>query len=179
VTQVRAAAVERPGLRFLRAPAGVQAGDYVVVTVDGNDVYHRLGGVAGELGMLDHAFAGGERPVPVFVKKMGLPPYALGATLATVAFGVLVTLLEAYGPRRLRAFLPSVAGIGIAMVVTCWDPIAMAIGSVIAWIIGRAWPRIAERYTVSTASGVVAGASLMGLAVILFRDILTWIQPPE
>jgi hypothetical protein len=36
----------------------------------------------------------------------------------------------------------------------------------IGWIVARVWPKIADRYTVSTSSGVIAGASIMALIII-------------
>lgn len=177
-TALRGGEQVRPALRFVKAPPVVRPGDYVRATVNGNDVYHRIAGVRGDLALLDHAFVASATPVPVLVSKMGLPPYALEVTLVCVLLGVVITLLELYGPHRLRLYLPSVSGIGIAMVVQCWDSLGLALGAVIAWIIARAWPRAAERYTISTASGIVAGASLVGLVITFATELLGWMTPP-
>jgi uncharacterized oligopeptide transporter (OPT) family protein len=168
----------RPALRFVEQPPGARAGDYVLAVVNGHEIWHRMGGLAGDVAMLDHAFIASAEPVTVEVKKMGLPPYALGATLIAVLFGVLVTILEVKGPRRWRPYLPSIAGMGIAAVVGCWDSLTMAVGSVVAWIIARLWPKIGERYTVAAASGIIAGASLIALLITLLRDVLGVIHSP-
>jgi uncharacterized oligopeptide transporter (OPT) family protein len=182
-SMIRANALERPGLRLASAPDTARSGDYVITSVDGKDVFHKMTGLANGVAMLDHPFvpatgvAAGAAS-PVFLKKMGLPPYALEVTIVTVLFGVFITLLDLYGPRRLRKWLPSVTGIGIAWVIGCWDSIAMAIGAIAAWILAKLWPKIEERYNVSTSSGIIAGASIMGLVITFFRDILGYIQAP-
>jgi uncharacterized oligopeptide transporter (OPT) family protein len=165
-TELYPSVVERPALRFTRKPAGARAGDYVLAVVNGRDVYHRLIGLDGDLAMLDHGFVAGPSPVPVTVKKMGLPPYALEATIITILIGVIITLLEVFGPRRWRPYLPSVMGLGIAFIVGFGDSMGLAAGAVIGWVVARVWPRLADRYTVSTSSGVIAGASIMALVII-------------
>jgi hypothetical protein len=165
-TGVYPSVLDRPGLRFIARPEGARAGDYALAHVDGREVYHRMTGLAGDLAMLDHDFVDSAMPVPVLVKKMGLPPYALEATLITVLFGIFITLLETFGPRRWRPYLPSVMGFGIAWVVSFGDSVAAAVGAIVAWAVARAWPKLAERYTVSTSSGVIAGASIMALVII-------------
>ncbi len=179
-TQIHASALSKPGLKFIHAPDTAHAGDYVVSTIGGKDTFHKMSGLYGGVAMLDHPFVAGEAAADgssaVFVKKMGLPPYALEVTAITVLFGILITLLELYGPRRLRPWLPSVTGIGIAWVINCSDSIAMAIGAIIAYVLAKAWPAIEERYNVSTSSGIIAGASIMALVITLFKDILGYVS---
>jgi OPT family oligopeptide transporter len=165
-TGVYPSVLDRPGLRFIARPEGARAGDYALAHVDGREVYHRMTGLAGDVAMLDHDFVDSAMPVPVLVKKMGLPPYALEATLITVLAGIFITLLEVFGPRRWRPYLPSVMGFGIAWVVSFGDSVAAAVGAIVAWAVARAWPKLAERYTVSTSSGIIAGASIMALVII-------------
>ena len=165
-TAVAPSVLPRYGLRFTEKPEGACAGDYVLARVDGRDMYHRMVGIDGDVAMLDHPFVDSASPVPVLVKKMGLPPYALEATAITVLIGVLLTLLEVFGPRRWRPYLPSVMGLGIAFIVGFGDSMGLAAGAVIGWIVARVWPKIADRYTVSTSSGVIAGASIMALIII-------------
>ncbi len=176
-TSVRGDALERAGIELLRSPAATQTGDYVMARVNGVDVWHRIMGVRGNVAMLDHKLAA-RGTADVEVHKMGLPPYALQVTFVTIAFALLITLLEVYGPRRLRRWLPSVTGFGMAWVIGCWDSVAMGIGSVLAWGIGRVWPQTDERYTVSTSSGIIAGASIMAI-VLIALGLLGVIGPVE
>ncbi|HKA89407.1 MAG TPA: OPT family oligopeptide transporter [Haliangiales bacterium] len=176
-TAVRGDAVARAGIELLSRPDGTQVGDYVMARVDGVDVWHRIMGVRGDVAMLDHAFAA-RGDAAIEVHKMGLPPYALQVTFVTIAVALLITLLEVYGPRRLRRWLPSVTGFGMAWVIGCWDSVAIGIGSVIAFGIGRISPRTDERYTVSTSSGIIAGASIMSI-VLIALGLLGVIGPVE
>jgi uncharacterized oligopeptide transporter (OPT) family protein len=177
-TNLTPSVLDRPALRFTSRPAGARAGDYVLAVVNGQKIYHRMIGLDGDVAMLDHAFVPGQAPVPVTVKKMGLPPYALEATLVAVLIGVIITLLDAFGPRRWRPYLPSVMGLGIAFIVGFGDSLGLAAGAVIGWVIARIWPRLADRYTVSTSSGVIAGASIMSL-IIIGLSIAGLVHSPE
>jgi uncharacterized oligopeptide transporter (OPT) family protein len=176
-TVVHGEAAARAGIELVRRPAGTQTGDYVMTRVGGVDVWHRIMGVRGDVAMLDHPFAGAGA-AEVEIHKMGLPPYALQVTFVTVAVAFLLTLLEVFGPRRVRRWLPSVTGVGIAWVIGCWDSVAMGIGSVIAFGIGRVSPRTDERYTVSTSSGIIAGASIMSI-ILIALGLLGAIGPVE
>ena len=68
---------------------------------------------------------------------------------------------------------------GIAWVLTGHDAMAMAVGAAIAWIISRINQKAADDFTVPSASGVLAGASLIGLLIIFLRDILGVIASVE
>lgn len=101
-----------------------------------------------------------------------LPAYALHAIVAGVIVGALLAVAEELGPRSLKRWLPSATGLGIAFVIDAHDSLAMLAGAVIAWLLRRYYKEIAERFTVSVASGMVAGEGLMGIAVIVLREVL-------
>jgi len=84
-----------------------------------------------------------------------------------LALGVALALAEKLAPKRARAWVPSPAGLGIAMVVPGANSIAMFLGSLAAFLLLRFRPRAAERYVTPVASGLIAGESLMGVAVAL------------
>jgi uncharacterized oligopeptide transporter (OPT) family protein len=48
----------------------------------------------------------------------------------------------------------------------------MLFGAVVAWLLNRYRQEIAARFTVSVSSGMVAGEGLMGIAIILLREVL-------
>ncbi len=89
------------------------------------------------------------------------------AALVAGALGVALALLEKLAPKKLVHYLPSASGLGIAMVIPGSNAIAMFIGSLIADVIKRVKPAIHERYTVSVASGLIAGESLVGIGVAI------------
>jgi uncharacterized oligopeptide transporter (OPT) family protein len=126
--------------------------------------------------MIDHALmVPGEGAVTVSIEKKTLPPYAGMATVIAILLGLGLTLLEVYGPKTWRAYLPSVTGMGIAFVIACHDSLAMAIGAILAWLLAKASPRLEERYNVAASSGMIAGSSIMGLALIILAEVIHWL----
>lgn len=101
-----------------------------------------------------------------------LPAGALAAIAVGAAIGVLLTLLEELGPKSWRPWLPSTTGLGIAGVIPAFNSFAMFAGAVAAWAFTRSRPKAADTYTVPVSSGLIAGESLMGVAIILVLEIL-------
>jgi len=96
-----------------------------------------------------------------------LPAGALGAIAIGAAVGAVLTLLEEFAPRRLRWWIPSPTGLGIAGVIPAFNSISMFVGALLAWLFAKASPRAAEAYTIPVSSGLIAGESLVGVAIIL------------
>ncbi|HEY6866666.1 MAG TPA: OPT/YSL family transporter, partial [Candidatus Eisenbacteria bacterium] len=61
----------------------------------------------------------------------------------------------------------SPSGLGIAMVIPGSNAIAMFLGGLGAWTLQRRKPEFARRYVVPVSSGLIAGESLMGVAVAM------------
>jgi putative OPT family oligopeptide transporter len=101
-----------------------------------------------------------------------LPAGALTAILIGAALGVALTLLEEYAPKRWKPWIPSTTGLGIAGVIPAFNSIAMFTGALVAWLAAKAAPKAADDYTVPVSSGLIAGESLMGVAIILGIEIL-------
>jgi uncharacterized oligopeptide transporter (OPT) family protein len=76
-------------------------------------------------------------------------------------------LLDRFLPENLRPFVPSPTGVGLAFVIPAFNSISMFIGSLIALVLYRSRPATAETYVIPVASGIVAGESLMGVAIAL------------
>jgi uncharacterized oligopeptide transporter (OPT) family protein len=102
-----------------------------------------------------------------------LPPGAFTAILVGAALGVVLTLLEEFSPPRVRRWLPSTTGLGIAGVIPAFNSISMFLGALLAWAVARANPRAGSDYTVPVASGLIAGESLVGVGIILVVEILS------
>ncbi|MFO7156593.1 MAG: OPT/YSL family transporter, partial [Pseudomonadota bacterium] len=96
-----------------------------------------------------------------------LSPAARSAILVGFLLGLALALLERFAPPRLRAFIPSASGLGIALVVPASNAISMFIGASIAEWLRRKKPKLAERTVVPVASGVIAGESLMSILVAM------------
>lgn len=81
-------------------------------------------------------------------------------------FGIIMTLLERIFPKA-RKYMPSPTAMGIAFVIPAFNSVSMFIGALIAWIIEKRAPKFSDQYTMSVASGLIAGESLMGIAVAM------------
>lgn len=103
-----------------------------------------------------------------------LDPSARSAFLVGALLGVALALLEKFLPRSLKGFVPSASGLGIAMVIPGGNAIAMFLGSGLAELLRRFYKKVAERFVVPVASGLIAGESLMGivLAILLVAGVL-------
>lgn len=80
--------------------------------------------------------------------------------------GIVLTLCERIWP-KCRTFLPSPTAMGIAFVIPAWNSVSMFIGAFVAWVLEKRAAAFGETYTVSVASGLIAGESLMGIAVAI------------
>lgn len=101
-----------------------------------------------------------------------LPAGALSAIAIGAAVGAVLTLLEEFSPRRLRRWIPSPTGLGIAGVIPAFNSISMFVGALLAWLFAKASPRAAEAYTIPVSSGLIAGESLVGVAIILAIEVI-------
>lgn len=92
---------------------------------------------------------------------------------AGLAFGLLAGLvlptLEMILPKKLKPFVPSATGVGLAFVIPFFNSLSMFLGAVIAGLAYKFSKEKAELYTVPLSSGIIAGESLMGVAVALLK----------
>ncbi len=107
---------------------------------------------------VSQAFAGGVG---------GLGTLARSAIAAGLLLGIALAVLEKLAPKPVQHLVPSPSGLGIAMVIPGSNAVAMFLGALIAWG-WRRWKRAsADRFVTPIASGLIAGESLMGVAVAL------------
>ena len=97
-----------------------------------------------------------------------MPPTTRVAAAAGALLGVTLTALERWLPARARRWVPSAAGLGMAMVIPGSTATAMFLGSLVASALRRARPGAGASITL-IASGLVAGESVVGMAVALGR----------
>jgi uncharacterized oligopeptide transporter (OPT) family protein len=100
-----------------------------------------------------------------------LPPGAALAMLVGMAVGVALALLEELVPRRFKKYTLSSTAVGIAWVIPAWNSISMFVGALLAFLLQKASPTKAERHTLSIASGVIAGESLIAVLIALLVAI--------
>jgi uncharacterized oligopeptide transporter (OPT) family protein len=107
----------------------------------------------------------------MFAKGLdALPPHTGKAIAIGALIGIILTLLEEFAPARWRPWIPSPTGLGIAGVVPAFNSLSMFAGAAIAWIVARYDPEVDEKYTIPVSSGLIAGESLMGVAVRLVAE---------
>lgn len=102
-----------------------------------------------------------------------LHPTARLALLIGALVGILITIAERLFPKA-RPYIPSAMGLGLAFCIPFWNCLSMFIGGLVAFFIEKARPALAEKYTIPTASGLIAGESLMGIFITL-AFALEWI----
>lgn len=100
----------------------------------------------------------------------GLTPFARGAAVVGALVGVLLAVLERALPARLRGWVPSPAGVGMAMVMPASSAIGMFIGASIAALVRRFRAALSPEL-VPIASGLIAGESLTGIGLALARAV--------
>ncbi len=85
--------------------------------------------------------------------------------------GGVMAVVESFAPAKVKRFLPSVAGAGVAVMVPFMYSFNMFIGAAIAWVMNRTAPKFTAGFLVVIASGLIAGETLMGVA-IKFYEVL-------
>lgn len=96
-----------------------------------------------------------------------LPEGTISAIIIGAVIGIILTLLEEFLPKEHRKWVPSSTGLSIAGVIPAFNSISMFAGALIAWIIAKVRRDIDEQYTIPFSSGLIAGESLIGVAIIL------------
>lgn len=96
-----------------------------------------------------------------------LHPTAQRGILIGAIVGIILPLADRFSPERFRKFIPSATGIGLAMVIPFYNSLSMFIGGVIALLINRKWPAVAEKYLIVVSSGLIAGESILGILIAL------------
>ncbi|MEJ7754323.1 MAG: OPT/YSL family transporter, partial [Candidatus Limnocylindrales bacterium] len=179
-----------PAFSLGTLPEGTRRGDWVRWETGGHDLFWAIKGIVGDRLVLDRpivdprASPTPEGPTPlagplqVEVRKESLPPYALLAVLIAAVIAVVMTLVETYAPKKVRAWIPSVTGIGLGFVVVGFDSISMFIGAVLAWLFQRYRKNLAEEFTLAGASGIMAGASLAGILIIVLSQVAKVLVTP-
>ena len=77
-------------------------------------------------------------------------------------------------------------GIGLAFVIPFNICLAMFVGSFVFWVIGRLYPKPEQRPNEifvqnqeSICAGVIAGAALMGIAVMAYMTFVLGVEAPS
>ncbi len=102
-----------------------------------------------------------------------VPATTRSAVLAAAVIGLGLGLGEALAPNELKHWLPSPVGLGLSFLLPASMSLSLFIGAVAAFAFSRFRPRSSERYLVPISSGLIAGESVVAvaLAVLLAAGI--------
>ena len=95
-----------------------------------------------------------------------LHPTARNGMLIGGILGIVIPIIEKSFPKY-QKYIPSATGLGLSMVIPFFNSLSMFLGALIALILEKKWPAIAERYIITVSSGLIAGESLIGVAIAL------------
>lgn len=101
-----------------------------------------------------------------------MPEGALTAMYVAGAVGIVLAVLEKVVPKKAHAYVLSPASIGLSMVIPAYYSIAIFLGGLAAEVLKRLAPDWSKRFLVVLASGMIAGESLMGIALALKKILL-------
>jgi uncharacterized oligopeptide transporter (OPT) family protein len=103
-----------------------------------------------------------------------LHPTARIGLAVGAALGIVIPLLEMRFPRQ-KKYIPSATGLGLAFTINGFNSISMFLGALLALWFSKWRPRLHAQYTIPVSSGIIAGESLMGVA-IAFLTIKGWLH---
>lgn len=83
--------------------------------------------------------------------------------------GLALPLLERMLPERAKKWVPSATGLGLAFVIPFFNSFSMFLGALLAWLLARSKPAVAERFVIPVSSGLIAGESILGIVVALIQ----------
>lgn len=121
------------------------------------------------------ALGGDKFPAPSALVWMGvakvlaqgirtLPQSAVIAMVIAFILAVLIVVGEKLFP-KIKPYTPNPTALGIAMTIPAYTSFAMFLGALIAWILEKRAPKANDMYTIPTASGLIGGESIMGVAI--------------
>jgi uncharacterized oligopeptide transporter (OPT) family protein len=100
-----------------------------------------------------------------------LHPMALTCVWWGLGAGVLLVVVERALPQY-RKWLPSPTGLGLGFILPFFNPLSMLLGALLAWYWARRSSAHADRYVVPVASGVIAGESIISVAIAVLNNLL-------
>lgn len=95
-----------------------------------------------------------------------LHPVKIWAMVIGGVVGIILPLLSKFFPKW-NNFIPSAAGLGLAWTFQWYYSYLFFMGAVLGWMFEKSSPKKAKEFTFPIASGLIAGGSLMGVAIAL------------
>jgi uncharacterized oligopeptide transporter (OPT) family protein len=102
---------------------------------------------------------------------LNLHPMARACLFWGLGAGALLVVVEHALPKY-RKWLPSPTGLGLGFIMPFFNPLSMLLGALLALFWSRRSSAHADRYVVPVASGVIAGESIVSVAIALVNNLL-------
>jgi uncharacterized oligopeptide transporter (OPT) family protein len=102
-----------------------------------------------------------------------LHPTARWGMVIGAAVGLALPIIEKLLPGKAARWVPSTMSLGLAFVIPFSNSLSMFVGALVAWLYEKANAKAAEAYVIPVASGVIAGESIVGVAVILVVSLMS------
>lgn len=93
------------------------------------------------------------------------------ALVVGVGIGVVLVLLETLAPKA-KSAIPSATGLSLGMILPFQYPVSMLLGATLAFAWQKAHAPSAEKHLVPVSSGVIAGASILGVVVAILNQMV-------
>ncbi len=100
-----------------------------------------------------------------------LHPLARRGIVWGLLAGAILAALELGLPKHKR-WIPSPVGLGLGFMLPFFNPFSMLMGAVLAWLWGKRSSAHAERYVVPVSSGIIAGESIVSVAIALLNNLI-------
>jgi len=104
-----------------------------------------------------------------------LHPSAVQGIIIGSILGLVISVIETNFP-KLKKFVPSSMGLGLAWIMPFQNALAFFIGAALAWLWKKTHPKTADVFTIPIASGAIAGESLACAFIAIF-DALPKVLP--
>lgn len=98
-----------------------------------------------------------------------LEPVKIWSIIIGGALGIIFSVLPTVFPKG-KEYLPSAAAFGLAWVFHWYYSFLFLIGAIVAAVFQRKTPKLSEEFTFPVASGIIAGGSLMGVALVFWEN---------
>ena len=100
-----------------------------------------------------------------------LPAFTHIGVISGVVLGIFLALME---NTKIKKFVPSAFGIGIAMFLPAFFSVSIFLGSIIKFALEKVFPAWMKSYSIPVASGAIVGESILGviIAILIVSGII-------